>query len=69
METEARLRYVGSGDHSVYALAAADGGVVWQYATNDIVYSSPAVANGTLYVASDDGGVYALDAAPGGRAT
>ena len=37
----------------------------WRYTTGDIVFSSPAVANGVVYVGSDDGNVYALNARTG----
>ena len=38
---------------------------LWTYHTGGAVYSSPAVANGTLYVGSNDDRVYALNAATG----
>jgi outer membrane protein assembly factor BamB len=57
--------YVGSADHFVYALKAADGSVKWRYRTGGAVNSSPAIAAGTVFVASLDGDVYALDAADG----
>ena len=57
--------FVGSADHFVYALSAADGSVKWRYKTAGAVNSSPAVAAGTVFVASLDGNVYALDAADG----
>ena len=37
----------------------------WAYTTGGQVYSSPAVADGTVYIGSYDGNVYALDAATG----
>lgn len=39
--------------------------LAWRFDTGGEVYSSPAVANGTLYVASKDGILFALDAATG----
>ncbi|MDQ3539292.1 MAG: PQQ-binding-like beta-propeller repeat protein, partial [Chloroflexota bacterium] len=39
--------------------------LTWRFDTGGEVYSSPAIANGTLYVASKDGILYALDAASG----
>ncbi len=57
--------YVGSADHSVYALSAADGSVKWRYKTGAAVNSSPAIAAEKVFVASLDGEVYALDAADG----
>src|SRR4051812_13357604 len=41
--------YVGSSDHNLYALAAADGAVRWKFPTNGPVASSPAIADGTVY--------------------
>ncbi len=57
--------YIGSADHFVYALSAADGSVKWRYRTGGAVNSSPAVAAGTVFIASLDGNVYALDATDG----
>lgn len=37
----------------------------WQFSTNESIYSSPAVANGTVFVGSDDDNLYAIDAATG----
>lgn len=52
--------YLGSDDNNVYALSAATGEVLWNYATGDYVAGSPAVANGKLYVGSNDGNIYAF---------
>ena len=35
-------------------------GLKWSYATSDVVYSSPVVANGVVYVGSWDNNVYAF---------
>ena len=70
------LVYVGCHDGKIYALNASTGmvgynsemhnNVVWSYSTgNMIMFSSPAIANGTLYVGSYDGNVYALNAFTG----
>ncbi len=59
--------YVGSYDHNVYALNAANGAKLWSYATGDLVTSSPAVADDVVYVDSKDGNVYALNANNGIR--
>lgn len=37
----------------------------WQFTSDGVVESSPAVVDGTVYVGSLDGHVYALDAATG----
>jgi hypothetical protein len=41
---------------------------LWSYLTGDVVWSSPAVANGVVYVGSTDGNVYALSARTGCQA-
>jgi outer membrane protein assembly factor BamB len=66
--------YVGSFDHKLYAFDAAGAmnctagppktcGPLWTAATNGLVSSSPAVANGIVYVGSFDYHLYAFDAA------
>jgi outer membrane protein assembly factor BamB len=57
--------YVGSSDHRVYALHAADGRVKWSFATQGAVNGSPAVAEGLVIVASLDGSIYALQVLDG----
>nr|MBF6592195.1 toll/interleukin-1 receptor domain-containing protein [Ktedonobacterales bacterium] len=57
--------YVGSVDHTLYAVAAYAFQERWHYKTGGIVSSTPAVANGLVYVGSEDASVYALDAATG----
>jgi PGF-CTERM protein len=59
--------YVGSHDHSVYALDAATGDKQWQFEANDRVRSPPMVADGTVFVGSHDQHLYALDAATGDK--
>ncbi len=39
--------------------------LLWSYATEKPVPSSPAISGGVVYVGSEDGNVYALDAATG----
>ena len=57
--------YIGSADHAVYALRAADGTVRWRTPTGGAVNSSPAFSAGVIYVLSLDGKLYALDAGDG----
>ncbi len=59
------LVYVGSDDHSLYALDASTGQKRWSFQTSDTIKSSPAVANGLVYVGSGDHSLYALDASTG----
>lgn len=48
------------------ALHAAPGDLKWEFLTEGVVNSSPAIgADGTIYVGSDDGKLYALDGATG----
>ena len=50
--------YVGSEDHSLYALDAHSGTKLWSFTTGGFVHSSPAVVNGVVYVGSHDGSLY-----------
>ncbi len=60
--------YYGAGYPSttIYALTL-EGKIVWQFATEQPVYSSPALANGVLYSGSNDGNYYFLDAQSGAK--
>ena len=53
--------YVGSQDHTLYALSAQAGEKVWSYRTEGAIVSSPAVANGVVYVGSNDHTLYAFN--------
>lgn len=55
--------YVGSNDHSLYALDAESGALKWRFRTGGRVASSPAVLNGVIYFGSYDGYFYAVDVA------
>lgn len=57
--------YVGSADHSLYAIRFADGRLRWSFQTGGAVNSTPAVAGGRVYFGSVDGTIYALDAKTG----
>jgi outer membrane protein assembly factor BamB len=62
--------YRGDASHTgVYAGAGVPhyGGVLWRFATNGPVRSSPLAAGDAVYVGSSDGFVYALDAATGAQ--
>merc|ERR1712218_569383 len=63
--------FVGSMSHSLYALKAADGSLLWSYKTmgpdgveapGGWVYGGPAFADGKVFVGGDDGCVYAFKA-------
>lgn len=59
--------YIGSQDHSFYALDANSGRKVWSYLTGGPIISTPAVVNGVVYFGSLDHSMYALDARTGRR--
>jgi len=46
---------------NLYALDAETGQELWRYETGGVVYSSPAVSEGTVYVGSKDNNLYALE--------
>jgi len=54
--------YVGGFDKNVYALDAATGSVLWNYATSGYILSSMAVdEDGVIYISSSDRKLYALN--------
>jgi outer membrane protein assembly factor BamB len=53
--------YVGSQDHTLYALSAQAGKKLWSYTTGSGIVSSPAVVNGVVYVGSNDHNLYAFN--------
>lgn len=53
--------YVGSFDGALHALDPTTGADRWSYETDDHVYASPALGEGSVYIASADGSVYAFD--------
>jgi outer membrane protein assembly factor BamB len=56
----------GCCDHSVYAISAADGRLIWRFRTSGpIVESSPVLWNDTIYIGSYDQNLYAIDASTG----
>jgi outer membrane protein assembly factor BamB len=57
--------YIGSSDHFLYALEAANGSLQWKFKTQGRITSSPAVSGGTVYFASFDSNFYAVDAVTG----
>jgi outer membrane protein assembly factor BamB len=56
--------HVGLGN-SLYAISATEGKKLWQFTTGDVVHTTPAIANGSLFFGSFDGFVYALNIADG----
>jgi outer membrane protein assembly factor BamB len=61
------ILYFGGADGVLYALNAATGTLVWQYATGASDGFSPTVSDGVVYAtpASQSGNTYAFDAATG----
>jgi len=53
--------------HNTITVNTATGAKLWSFPTGDIVFSSPAVADGVVYVGSFDHNVYALNAATGAK--
>lgn len=43
------------------ASAPSTANLAWSYATNGMIYASPAVSNGLVFISSMDGSLYALD--------
>ena len=59
------ILYIGSqDDYNLNALNASNGKPIWNYTTEFYVYSTPAVAGGSVYFSSGDN-IYALDARTG----
>jgi outer membrane protein assembly factor BamB len=59
--------YIGSLDKNIYAINAATGTEIWNFATGFGVRSTVAVANNKVYTGADDGNVYCLDASSGSK--
>ena len=55
------MLYVGSEDHTLYAINKDTGKVKWRYKTAGAVHSTPAVSNDEILFLSYDGFFYALD--------
>ena len=53
--------YAGSADGSFYAIAAADGGVLWKSATQDVVRGGALVTESVVYFGSDDGAMRGVE--------
>jgi len=54
--------YIGSSDYKLYAINATTGKILWFATTQNVLTSSPTVANGVVYVGSGDTRLYALNA-------
>merc|ERR1712166_1594490 len=56
LSSDGKVVYVGSNDHSLYAVNASTGSEIWIFATGGVVYSSPVVNSNSkvVYVGSED---------------
>src|SRR5690348_15480358 len=54
--------YIGSLDYKLYAINATTGKILWFATTQNVLTSSPTVANGVVYVGSGDTRLYAFNA-------
>jgi outer membrane protein assembly factor BamB len=59
------VAYVGSEDHSLYAVDVQTGKPLWEFITGGAINSSPAVYKNIVYFGSFDGFYYALNASTG----
>ena len=53
--------YVGSHDHTMYALDAMDGSVQWTFAAANDIWASPLVVKDQLIFGDDSGNLYSLN--------
>lgn len=65
VDEDNKLVYVGSEDHTFYALEYRTGRINWTYQTNGKIRSTARVAHGHVFFGSDDGKLYALVAQNG----
>jgi eukaryotic-like serine/threonine-protein kinase len=59
--------YIGSYDHNIYKLNAADGNFVWKYPAKGGIVSTPAFDGNLVLFGSEDQNVYAVEAGSGKR--
>ena len=57
--------YFGTADNHFVALSKTDGSKIWDFRTENAIWSQPAYSNGIIYVSSLDKNVYALDSETG----
>lgn len=56
---------VGSYDHNLYSISAADGKMKWKYATDGGIVTRPAVYEGDLFIGSEDRRLHVVSARSG----
>src|SRR2546421_8738157 len=52
--------YIGSKDHTLYALDARTGTEIWSYTTGGAIYSTPTVVDDVVYIGSPGANLYAF---------
>jgi len=57
--------YVGSRDHNIYGLKAANGEFSWKYATDGGIVTRPAVFDGNIFIGSEDHRLHVINARSG----
>lgn len=57
--------FIGSYDHNLYSLNAAEGKMNWKYATDGGIVTRPAVYEGQLFVGSEDQRLHVISARTG----
>ncbi len=57
--------YIGSYDHNLYSLNAADGKLNWKYATDGGVVTRPAAFEGDIFIGSEDQRLHVISARNG----
>ena len=55
------ILYAGAHDHTMYALDAVDGTVLWTFEAEDSIIASPIVIKDRLIFGDEDGNIYSLD--------
>jgi eukaryotic-like serine/threonine-protein kinase len=57
--------YIGSYDHNLYCLNAADGKLSWKYATDGGIVTRPAVYEGDIFIGSEDKRLHVISSRTG----
>jgi outer membrane protein assembly factor BamB len=66
VEAQGKL-FIGGSDGKVYAFDAANGDKLWEFATGEKIWGTPAIDGNTLYIGSFDKKLYAISAADGSK--
>lgn len=63
--SENDILYVGTFGGKMFALDGQDGSILWEFPTEDWIWSGPTLDNDVLYFGDLDGNLYAVDAEDG----